>query len=254
MAMNDHFPWLRACLWAAVFSPWLMEAAPFALPADCRQLITGRAPDWNSSEATLQRWERAPGRPWSPVGSPVPSRLGKNGLAWGRGLHPTAVGGLKKIEGDGRAPAGVFAIGGAYGYAPEIARRPDLPYHQVTPSDLWVEDTSSPDYNRHLTLPGGREPSTEWEKAQQMRQGDPAHSLKLFIAHNASPGAVPGAGSAIFFHIWREGGAKASFGCTVLDESALKAWVAWVDPSRRPLYVLLPEDTYQYYRGPWGLP
>lgn len=247
--MSNYFPLVLAGL--------VLAAAPvaaFSLPEGTGQLIVGQAESWEASEARLQRWERAsPTAPWSLVGGAVRARLGKHGLAWGRGLHP-AMDGPQKRESDGRAPAGVFAIGGVYGYEADVPRHPALPYRRVTPSDLWVEDAQSPYYNRHLVLPNGRNPTTDWEKKQQMKQADPAHKLKLFIAHNAGSGVLPGAGSAIFFHIWREGGAKPSTGCTVMEESVLREWIAWINPERQPLYVLLPEAEYAARRDAWKLP
>jgi len=242
---------LLLLLWPVLQS----NAAPvFALHPGCQQVVLGLADTWNSANATLQRWERTDSsEPWHKVGDPWPVRLGKNGLAWGRGLHPENLPGPVKQEGDGRAPCGVFLIGDAFGYAPEIEKNPVLTYHQVTEQDLWVEDSHSPDYNRHLQLPG-RAPATDWERKQQMRLNDPAHSLKLFIAHNAWPGARPGCGSAIFFHIWREDGAKPSTGCSVMAEPKLRELVAWVDPTANPVYVLLPRAVYQQFHSAWLLP
>ena len=81
-----------------------------------------------------------------------------------------------------------------------------MKYRQITSRDLWVEDPTSPHYNRHLVL--NREPLESWEKKAQMRQNDYPHSLKLFIAHNTEPKPVPRAGSSIFFHIWRSSGTR----------------------------------------------
>lgn len=226
-------------------------ALAFELPADCRQCVVGIAPDWNSSRVVVRIFEKN-SRGWMPTGGPWSGRLGKNGLAWGLGLHPVPAGGAAKREGDFRAPAGVFRLGGAYGYAAEIERNPSLPYHQITTRDLWVEDPASPDYNRHVRL--GAEPASAWEKKQQMKQGEHAHSLKLFIAHNPAPGSVPGAGSSIFFHIWRAGGTKPSAGCTTLSEQGLCQLVAAIDPAKNPVYVLLPEAEYKRVSAKWGLP
>ena len=226
-------------------------ASAFELPADCRQCILGLAPDWNSSQVQVRIFEKKDGA-WEQSAGPWSGRLGKNGLAWGLGLHPVPTGVSAKREGDLRAPAGVFALGGAYGYAPAIEKDPGLPYRQITSRDLWVEDPASPDYNRYLRLES--EPRTAWEKKQQMKQGDPAHSLKLFVAHNPAPGAVPGAGSSIFFHIWRAGGAKPSAGCTVLSEAHLRKLIASIDPSKNPVYVLLPEEEYRRSAREWKLP
>lgn len=225
----------------------------FRIQPATTQLIVGIAPDWNSSHATLQRYERQRGGSWRPVGQAVPARLGRSGLVWGLGLHPVPQGATLKQEGDGRAPAGAFALGGAYGYEQDVRRQPGLPYHQVTEADMWVEDPQSPHYNRHLRMPHAS-PRTQWEHDQQMRQNDPAHVLKLFIAHNSGQRVVPNGGSAIFFHVWRDQGGRPSAGCTVMAEPALRELVAWVDPRRFPVYVLLPQAEYQRLRGPWDLP
>lgn len=226
-------------------------ARAFELPADCRQCVVGIAADWNSSRVEVRVFEKNGGG-WTLTGGPWSGRLGKNGLAWGRGLHPLPDGVVAKREGDLRAPAGVFALGGAFGYAPQIQKNPALPYRQITTRDLWVEDSASPDYNRHVVL--GSEPATAWEKKQQMKQDDPAHSLKLFIAHNPAPGAVPGAGSSIFFHIWRADGAKPSAGCTTLSGQNLRSLIAAIDPAKNPVYVLLPEEEYRRVAREWRLP
>ena len=224
----------------------------FELPQDCRQCILGIAPDWNSSRVAVRVFEKNSGGVWTQSGGPWSGRLGKNGLAWGLGLHPVPSGVAPKREGDLRAPAGVFALGGAFGYAVEIQKNPALPYRQITTRDLWVEDAASPDYNRHVLL--AAEPRTAWEKKQQMKQNDHAHSLKLFIAHNPSPGAVPGAGSSIFFHIWRAEGAKPSAGCTTMSEPNLRGLIAAIDPAKNPVYVLLPEEEYRRVAQAWKLP
>lgn len=222
----------------------------FELPLGSKQCVVGIAKDWNSSHVTLTAYEKRGGN-WVPALGPWQGRLGREGLVWGRGLQPEPGAALKK-EGDWRAPAGVFRIGGAWGYDASIEKHRKLFYRQITTRDLWVEDSSSPDYNKHVVL--DREPSTAWEKKQQMRQNDHAHSLKLFIAHNAAPDVRPGAGSAIFFHIWRGGGSKPTAGCTTLAEPNLRQLIAWIDPGKQPLYVLLPKAEYDRLRAEWKLP
>ena len=223
----------------------------FIATTDSTQAVVGIASSWDSSHVAVSVYERS-GKAWHKVAGPWKGRLGKKGLAWGRGLHPIPPGEQAKREGDWRAPAGVFAIGGAWGYDPTIRKHPKLFYRQVTTRDLWVEDPDSPHYNRHLILE--REPRAGWEKRAQMRQDDYPHSLKLFIAHNAPPRPVPGAGSAIFFHIWRNGGKTPTSGCTTLPESRLRTLIARLDPTRKPLYVLLPQSTYSQLRAGWHLP
>ena len=223
----------------------------FELPEASKQCIVGVSAGWDSSHVTLTCYERK-GNSWTPVHGPWPGRLGKSGSVWGLGLHPNPAGSNLKVEGDGRAPAGVFRIGGAWGYDGAIRKHPKLFYRKITSRDLWVEDSKSPSYNRHLVL--DHEPATAWEKKQQMRQGDHAHSLKLFVGHNAPPRVKPGGGSAIFFHIWRGGGSKPTAGCTTLSEDRLRTMIAWIDPDKQPLYVLLPRGEYGKYRSSWRLP
>ncbi|MFM2297348.1 MAG: hypothetical protein RL117_1055 [Verrucomicrobiota bacterium] len=244
--MNRAFSAL--CSVSFLLSSWL---AAFELPISSQQCLVGIASDWNSSYVNLQ-WHQKSGNSWRKVGNSWQARLGKNGLVWGLGLHPNPRGATVKKEGDGRTPAGVFRIGGTWGYDATIRKHPQLAYRRVTPRDLWVEDVLSPSYNRHVILP--HDPLTPWEKAQQMKQNDSAHRLKLFIAHNAPPHVVKGAGSSIFFHIWRCDGAVPSAGCTTMREHNLRNLIAQMDPTKHPLYVILPQAEYQRYRKAWSLP
>jgi L,D-peptidoglycan transpeptidase YkuD (ErfK/YbiS/YcfS/YnhG family) len=229
----------------------LLPAPAFELPATSTQCLVGIADSWDSSSATL-RFYRKSGGEWKPNGDSWKARLGKTGLVWGSGIHPVPAGVSTKKEGDWRSPAGVFAIGGVWGYEATVRKQPSLFYRQVTSRDLWIEDPASPQYNRNVIL--DHEPATPWEKKQQMKQDDPAHALKLFIAHNAPPKVVPGAGSSIFFHIWRGGGSKPTAGCTTMEEAKLRSVISQLDPASRPLYVLLPKAEYEKYRAIWKLP
>jgi L,D-peptidoglycan transpeptidase YkuD (ErfK/YbiS/YcfS/YnhG family) len=223
----------------------------FELPAKSSQCLVGIADGWNSSTVTLTLYDKKDGR-WVPAGPAWSGRLGKSGLVWGLGLHPNPKGVAIKQEGDMRSPAGVFDLGGVWGYEKSVRKHPALPYRQVTSRDLWVEDPASPSYNRNVIL--DREPASAWEKKQQMKQDDYAHALKLFIAHNAPPKVIPNAGSSIFFHIWRADGGKPSAGCTTMPEAKLRQLISAIDPNRRPLYVLLPKADYAARKAEWKLP
>ncbi len=228
-----------------------LAALGFELPKDSTQCVVGVADGWNSSTVTLRYFEKQGGR-WQQVGNIWKGRLGSKGLVWGRGLHPVPNGATLKKEGDGRAPAGVYDLGGIWGAHPGVKKHPQMPYREVTSRDLWVEDPNSEHYNHHLVIE--REPASEWEKKAQMKQDDYPHSLKLFIAHNAPPRVVPNGGSAIFFHIWRRDGAAATAGCTTMEEGRLRWLIATVDPGRRPIYVLLPSAEYEKLKPLWKLP
>ncbi|MDR1190871.1 MAG: L,D-transpeptidase family protein [Verrucomicrobiales bacterium] len=224
----------------------------FTLPAESGQLILGLAGHWRASFLTLQCYERQRDGQWRAVGRLIPARGGRDGLAWGRGLHPLTLPGAVKKEGDWKTPCGVFTLGDAYGYATHIEKHEGLPYRQIKPGDLWVEDASSSHYNRLVIL--SRPAVSDWERRQQMSRDDPAHSLQLFIAHNAPPDVQSGAGSAIFFHIWRADGRVPSAGCTTMSATDLQRLVAWVNPDLEPLYVLLSLPVYEQVKAGWGLP
>lgn len=225
------------------------------VPSNCTQALVGITDTWSSSKVTLTLYQKKAGQ-WQPVNQAWQGRLGKSGSAWGLGIHPLiqSKAPIKK-EGDWRAPAGIFKIGGAYGYAASIQKQPSMTYRDITTKDLWVEDQHSTSYNRHVIL--DHQPTTKWEKNAQMRQNDHAHSLKLYIAHNdAMLGGkpIPGRGSAIFFHIWRGGGSRPTAGCTTMHETQLKKLISLIKPSQNPVYILLPQTEYKHLKKSWKLP
>ena len=220
------------------------------LPADCTQLIVALAPDWNSMRGRAQLFERA-GRDWRPNGEAFPVLFGKNGLALGSGLAGQDESGLRKKERDGRAPAGIFRIGKIYTYDAQLPLGADYPFHQVTTSDAWVDDVTSPDYNRFVTIEDPANPPA-WFGKQKMRHNDFAYRWLVEIRHNSDP-PVPGDGSAIFFHI-RRGVDRPSAGCTTMAESDLVRMITWLRAARNPCFALLPKAVYREKWREWNLP
>jgi hypothetical protein len=43
-------------------------------------------------------------------------------------------------------------------------------------------------------------------------------------------------------------------GCTAMNESAMRALLAWLNPEEHPIFVLLPEQEYVRVRSEWKLP
>ena len=170
------------------------------VPDDCTQLMLGIAPTWNSMRGELRLFERPRGGDWKVVAGPFPVLFGKNGLAWGTGIAGQNEPGLRKKERDGRAPAGIFEIGQVFGYDAHLPPGADYPYHQVTDADIWSDDPRSPNYNRHIVIDPKNPPDNYTH--EKMRSGDFAYHWLIEIRHNSDP-PVPGAGSAIFFHIRR---------------------------------------------------
>jgi len=64
---------------------------------------------------------------------------------------------------------------------------------------------------------------------------------------------VPGAGSAIFFHI-RRGVNRPTTGCTTMAKANLVKLITWLRARRHPCYVLLPTAEYDQKWTGWNLP
>jgi L,D-peptidoglycan transpeptidase YkuD (ErfK/YbiS/YcfS/YnhG family) len=89
--------------------------------ARSRQVVVVTTRGWDAVPGTLRRFERrGKSGAWVRVGADVPVAVGRNGLGWGVGVVETGgmTEGPAKREGDGKAPAGVFALGSAFGFAP----------------------------------------------------------------------------------------------------------------------------------------
>lgn len=218
------------------------------------QMIVVTTSDWNSPSGTLQRYERErPGNPWNPVGDPIPVMVGKTGLAWGSGLLSNAVldgADPSKKEGDGKAPAGVFRLSKAFGYAAQEQPGWKMPYVALTPSIECVDDTNSKFYN---TLVDTASISPDWgsHENEKMRRSDDLYRWGIVVDHNSK--AFPGGGSCIFMHIWR-GPGQPTVGCTAMAQDNLEALLSWLDPDRKPLLVQMPVEQYRKAPKSWHLP
>lgn len=227
------------------------------IPENVGQLLVGVADTWDQSRGKLWRYQRdASTREWQRLSHAdgVDILLGRNGLAWGRGalaIPESLQQKHSKREGDGRAPAGCFAITKIYGNDASLPAGANFPYRQVGAWDAWPDDIQNPFYNRHIVIDPQQGIPTWFEK-QRMRQGDFAYRWLVEIRHNADP-PQPGAGSAIFFHI-RRGPDRRTSGCTTMSEGNLKAIVSWLKIDAQPHYVLLPKSVYQSLAPVWKLP
>lgn len=219
--------------------------------ADAQQLVLVTTADWNATTGTLRRYARAEGR-WRQVGTDVDVTVGRTGTAWGLGLHD-AQPGPQKREGDGKAPAGAFAIGTAFGYAQAL--RTKLPYAAMDANDWCIDVPASPLYNTIVDEKdvgaNAIEGSTEPMRRDIHANGDGRYAVGFVIAHN--PENVSSAGSCIFAHVWKAPG-ETTAGCTAMDEQRLREVLAWLRPEREPVFVLLPETEVQRLRRDWGLP
>ena len=124
-----------ALLLAAVVS---VHAAPLD---GARQLIVVTSDGWDSTQGQLQAYVRD-GKAGTRMARRSRWRLAAP-AAHSLGLHPAQADGPQKQEGDGRSPAGIFALGSAFGYA---VTRPGtaLPYQPMLDSSYCMDVPASP--------------------------------------------------------------------------------------------------------------
>ena len=219
-------------LWGLGLSVTLSLAGG-VVPPRTTQLLLVLSPGWKSDHGRLYRLERR-GDCWKQVGRSVAVKLGKNGLGWGRGLHGFRLGdGPVKREGDGRSPAGVFALPFLFG---EGADRFRYPYRRMNDRSRCVDDRRSRHYNRIVEK--GRV-FGDWRSAERMKFPSGLYRYGIFVAHN--PRNIPGAGSCIFLHIKKPGG-KPTVGCTAMSREELVEIMRWLDPRRHPLLIQAPRQ------------
>ena len=219
---------------------------------DARQLVLVVTDGWDATTGTLQRFELRDGR-WQAASTSSPIAVGRNGAAWGLGLHPAQPGGPQKQEGDGRAPAGIFTLGEAFGYADEAATA--MPYRPMQATSYCIDVPDSPLYNRIIDTrtegEAAAKGSTEPMRLDLHNNGDPRYREGLVIGHN--PTATPRAGSCIFAHLWRTPG-EPTAGCTAMAAETMDGMLAWLRPDARPVFVLLPRAEYERLAHDWRLP
>lgn len=250
---RQNRPKLRHALFLLRSSMPIEQISRVPTAVSC-QLLVVIAEDWASTLGRLQRFVRSGvDRPWQLVGLPVAVSLGKSGLAWGRGLHPLPLAGRLKQEGDGRAPAGVFAITALFGEGGAdcpLARAAKLPYLAATDDLKAIDDPASAYYNRIIDQSAIARP--DWLWCEGMRRGDRRYEVGAVLAHNAEP-VLPGAGSCIFLHVWEAAGVPTA-GCTAMALADMSELAGWLDGAAAPLLVQLPQAEYERLRESWALP
>jgi D-alanyl-D-alanine dipeptidase len=231
-------------------APQGQPASPVA--ASCQQLLLVRAASWTAATGTLERYERSEGSSWTRLGAAIPVDLGRNGMAWGRGLQTTTEPGPVKREGDGKSPAGVYRLGTAFGAAVSLpAGARDFPYLRALPTTYCVEDARSIHYNQFVDSTRVTPPPA-WEQWSQMARADGLFDWGVVIQQNA-PEIQKGAGACVFLHVWR-GPKRPTAGCTAMAKGNLEEALRWLNPDLAPILVQLPEPVFRSVRAAWALP
>ncbi|MFC1651471.1 L,D-transpeptidase, partial [Candidatus Latescibacterota bacterium] len=160
-----------------------------------------------------------------------PVVIGKNGMAWGRGLHLEKSRLLDepvKTEGDGRSPKGAFELIRAYGYQKNV--RVKFPYETTTPDMICIDDSRSEYYNMIVSeekIAGDKDTSHE-----KMIREDDLYKYTILVGHNTTSPRKD-AGSCIFLHVW-SGEDSFTAGCTAMSLVNIMKLLSWLDPDKKP--------------------
>jgi L,D-peptidoglycan transpeptidase YkuD (ErfK/YbiS/YcfS/YnhG family) len=131
----------------------------------------------------------------------------------------------EKKEGDMKTPAGLYPLGEAFGTEP-LALKMD--YRYITTDDKFVDDVTNKNYN---TWVKGKTDAKSFE-SMLIKE----YKMGIVINYNMNP-VVPGAGSAIFMHLWRSIDVP-TLGCIAMDEQHLLKLLHWLDKQQHP-YILI---------------
>ena len=219
---------------------------------DARQMIVVIVPDWNATSGTLRTFDRVHGA-WHEIGKAAPVVIGHAGSAWGLGLNPPQHYGPIKREGDGRSPAGVFAIGEAFGYAPNLATA--LTYKPMQSTNWCVDVSGSPYYNRIVDArkvgQAAVKGATEHMRLDIFNHGDQRYREGFVIENNAQQ--KPMGGSCVFAHLWKSPDSTTT-ACTAMADATMDRLLRWLKPDEHPVFVLLPRKEHAKLRTAWNLP
>jgi D-alanyl-D-alanine dipeptidase len=215
-----------------------------------QQAIVVTTRDWNEIQGTLQMFERSDDTSaWRAVGPSMPIVVGQAGLAWGIGLHLAQNMPPVKKEGDKKAPAGIFSLGTAFGFAPPSKMQSlRIEYLQLDATTECVDDSKSTHYN---CIVNSQHVRPDWDSSEKMGF-IPLYERGFVINHNF-PNPKPMCGSAIFFHIWRRNNSGTA-GCTATTAENVSCILSWLDRTKDPVLVQLPSAVYNSLLSSWSLP
>jgi L,D-peptidoglycan transpeptidase YkuD (ErfK/YbiS/YcfS/YnhG family) len=126
-----------------------------------------------------------------------------------------------------------------------------MPFIQLSPSIECVDDEKDPEYN---TLVDSTKIKTTWDSSEHMLRRDDLYDFGVFVAHNSNP-TTAGFGSCIFIHkLGPLGEVFGTSGCTAFPGVDLVRLFNWLDETKHPVLIQMPEREYKSNRKVLGLP
>ena len=193
------------------------------------QVVLVVSDDFNTTKAKMYCFENK-----KLIFQAIDVNIGRNGLAWDKNdkIFSHAKNQPFKQEGDGKSPAGVFALTSSFGYESHTFL---LPYHISTSEDICVDDVNSSFYNSLITMPKVKPNSFEY-----MRREDEQYKIGIVVDYN--PVKTRNNGSCIFLHVQKELNHPTA-GCTSMSYEDLYKILNWLDISKKPLLIQIPKSS-----------
>lgn len=217
------------------------EFLGISVPVKHKQLLYVESDSWESTKAKLCLLEYQL-NDWVLIKDTITVSLGKNGMAWGGGLHLIDEINRLKKEGDKCSPAGIFSISTLFGYADDSLGRFKYPYKSCYGNNYFVDDVESDDYNTWQIIDQLNKdlPYKRWSSYEVMNRKDHLYEFGLVVNHNVDP-VIKGAGSAIFFHVWRDK-LSPTLGCTAMEAEDMSFILNWLEEEKYPLIIQRPKN------------
>ena len=140
-----------------------------------------------------------------------------------------------KKEGDGKSPAGIFALGNVFSY--HKLTHLHMPFKQVDTSCYCVDDANSLYYNRLIVKDTAKQAYNSFE---HMKRNDDLYEYGIWVFYNSQP-VVTGNGSCIFLHVWKDENSSTS-GCTAMSESNINKLIHWLNKKKNPVLLQMVEE------------
>jgi L,D-peptidoglycan transpeptidase YkuD (ErfK/YbiS/YcfS/YnhG family) len=202
---------------APAAGPVTGQALPLAGAGSATRVITVVAASTQSTTATLQAWDLAPGGGWLKHGAAVTAHIGSAGMT------------TSPNESLSATPIGSFSLTQAFGALGNPGT--GLPYFQTNSADWWISQ-SGPLYNTHQHCSSSCAFSLG-DPNEHLYYETPFYNYAVVIDYNTpNVGAVrQGGGSAFFLHV-TDGSPTA--GCVAIPQANLISIMQWLTPSAAP--------------------
>jgi L,D-peptidoglycan transpeptidase YkuD (ErfK/YbiS/YcfS/YnhG family) len=221
--------------------------AAWATDLKTQQIVVVITPNETATQGVMRLYEWRTDK-WAAVSSFTKVKVGRNGLAWGKGLHAQNLNeGVLKKEGDGKAPQGIFRLTQVFGYKTLPDAKWKMPYLAATNTTLCIDDTKSAFYGKIIDKTAAGEVSSY----ENMRRKDDFYEYGIVVDYNQTT-TETGAGSCIFMHIQDE--TRPTSGCTAMPKGDIIALIEHLDHTKKPILLQCTRDNYPKLAKRYGLP